>query len=82
VNVYEKLVMMGAYLRSDKKEVRESLEGVYKLCPKLKERRNQKGGTLGISDRAYVLESGRIALSGKAKELIQYDQRKEAYVGL
>ena len=145
LNVYENLVMMGAYLRSDKKEVRESLEGVYTLFPKLKERHNQRGGTLsggeqqmlaigralmskpklllldepslglapsavqdlakrireihelgvtvllveqnahmalGISDRAYVLEVGKIALSGRAKELIQIDQVKKAYLGM
>lgn len=145
MDVYENLVMMGAYLRSDKKEVMDSLESVYVLFPKLKERRNQKGGTLsggeqqmlaigralmskprlllldepslglapaavqdlarrireihesgvtvllveqnahmalGISDRAYVLEVGKIALSGKAKELIQIDQVKKAYLGM
>ncbi len=145
MDVYENLVMMGAYLRSDKKEVMDSLESVYVLFPKLKERRNQKGGTLsggeqqmlaigralmskprlllldepslglapaavqdlarrireihesgvtvllveqnahmalGISDRAYVLEVGKIALSGKAKELIQIDQVKKAYLGI
>lgn len=145
LNVYENLVMMGAYLRKDKKEVMESLEGVYSLFPKLKERHNQKGGTLsggeqqmlaigralmskpklllldepslglapsavqdlakkireihesgvtvllveqnarmalGISDRAYVLEVGRIALSGKAKDLIQIDQVRKAYLSM
>jgi branched-chain amino acid transport system ATP-binding protein len=145
MDVYENLVMMGAYLRSDKKEVRDSLESIYVLFPKLKERRHQKGGTLsggeqqmlaigralmskpnlllldepslglapaavqdlakkireihesgvtvllveqnahmalGISDRAYVLEVGKIALSGKAKELIQLDQVKKAYLGM
>lgn len=145
LNVYENLVMMGAYLRSDKKEVRESLEGVYALFPKLKERRNQKGGTLsggeqqmlaigralmskpklllldepslglapsavqdlarrireinesgvtvllveqnahmalGISDRAYILEVGKIALSGRSKSLIQVDQVKKVYLGM
>ena len=145
LNVYENLVMMGAYLRSDKKEVRESLEGVYMLFPKLKERHSQKGGTLsggeqqmlaigralmskpklllldepslglapsavqdlarrireinelgvtvllveqnarmalGISDRAYILEVGRIALSGRSQNLIQIDQVKKVYLGM
>jgi branched-chain amino acid transport system ATP-binding protein len=145
LNVYENLVMMGAYLRSDKKEVRESLEGVYTLFPKLKERRKQKGGTLSggeqqmlaigralmskpklllldepslglapsavqdlarrireinelgvtvllieqnahmalsISDRAYILEVGKIALSGRAKDLIKIDQVKKVYLGM
>jgi len=145
LSVYENLVMMGAYLRSDKKEVMDSLESVYVLFPKLKERHKQKGGTLsggeqqmlaigralmskpklllldepslglsptavldlakrireihesgvtvllveqnahmalGISDRAYVLEVGKIALSGKAKDLIQIDQVRKAYLGI
>ncbi len=145
LNVYENLVMMGAYLRSDKKEVMESLQNVYGLFPRLKERRGQKGGTLSggeqqmlaigralmskpklllldepslglapaavqdlarkireihelgvtvllveqnarmalaISDRAYVLEVGKIALSGNAKELLQVDQVKKAYLGM
>ena len=145
MNVYENLVMMGAYLRSDKKEVRESLEEVYTLFPKLKDRRNQKGGTLsggeqqmlaigralmskpklllldepslglapsavqdlarrireinelgvtvllveqnahmalGISDRAYILEVGKIALSGRSQNLIQIDQVKKVYLGM
>jgi len=145
LTVYENLVMMGAYLRSDRKEVMESLENMYSLFPKLKERINQRGGTLsggeqqmlaigralmsnpklllldepslglapsavqdlarrireihasgvtvllveqnahmalGISDRAYVLEVGKITLSGEAKDLIQIDQVKKAYLGM
>jgi branched-chain amino acid transport system ATP-binding protein len=145
LSVYENLVMMGAYLRSDKKEITESLENIYALFPRLKERRNQKGGTLsggeqqmlaigralmskpklllldepslglsptaaldlskrireihqsgvtvllveqnahmalGISDRAYVLEVGQIVLSGRAKDLVQIDQVRKAYLGM
>jgi branched-chain amino acid transport system ATP-binding protein len=145
LTVYENLVMMGAYLRSDRKEVMESLANMYSLFPRLQERRNQKGGTLsggeqqmlaigralmskpklllldepslglapaavldlskrireihalgvtvllveqnahmalGISDRAYVLEVGKIVLSGKAKELVQLDRVKKAYLGM
>jgi branched-chain amino acid transport system ATP-binding protein len=145
LSVYENLVMMGAYLRSDKKEIAESLDNMYRLFPRLKERRNQKGGTLsggeqqmlaigralmskpklllldepslglapaavldlakrireihalgvtvllveqnahmalGISDRAYVLEVGKIVLSGNAKDLAQMDQVKKAYLGI
>jgi branched-chain amino acid transport system ATP-binding protein len=37
---------------------------------------------LGISDRAYVLEVGEIALSGKSKDLIQVDQVRKAYLGM
>lgn len=35
---------------------------------------------LSIADRAYVLETGRIALSGDAKELMDNDQVKKAYL--
>ena len=145
LNVYENLVMMGAYLRSNKKEVAETLESTYNLFPKLKERAKQKGGTLSggeqqmlaigralmsdpklllldepslglaptavldlagkiveirklgvtvllveqnanmaleISDRAYVLEVGNIALSGDAKEIINNDQVRKVYLGI
>ena len=145
LTVYENLVMMGAYLRSDKKEIAESLENMYALFPRLKERRNQKGGTLsggeqqmlaigralmskpklllldepslglapsavqdlarrireinelgvtvllveqnarmalGISDRAYILEVGKIVLMGRSSDLIKVDQVKKAYLGM
>ena len=36
---------------------------------------------LKIADRAYVLESGRIALSGTGAELAQSDRIKKAYLG-
>ena len=36
---------------------------------------------LRIADRAYVLESGRITLSGTGKELAQSDSIKKAYLG-
>ena len=36
---------------------------------------------LRIADRAYVLESGRITLSGTGKELAQSDSVKKAYLG-
>lgn len=145
LNVYENLVMMGAYLRSDKNEIMESLEYVYDLFPKLKEKKKQNGGTLSggeqqmlaigraimskpklllldepslglapaavqdlarsireihdagvtvllveqnasmalkISDRAYILEVGKIILSGDSKELIKEDRVKKAYLGM
>jgi len=145
LTVYENLVMMGAYLRSDRKEIQESLENMYSLFPKLKERSSQRGGTLsggeqqmlaigralmskpklllldepslglapaavldlskrireihalgvtvllveqnahmalGISDRAYVLEVGKITLSGKSGELSKLDQVRKAYLGM
>lgn len=36
---------------------------------------------LKVADRAYVLESGRIAISGTGKELAQSDSIKKAYLG-
>jgi len=36
---------------------------------------------LSISDRAYVLETGKIALSGDAKELMNNEEIKKAYLG-
>jgi branched-chain amino acid transport system ATP-binding protein len=38
--------------------------------------------TLEISDRAYVLENGRIALKGKSKDLLKKESIKKAYLGL
>lgn len=135
---------MGAYTRSDKNEIEESLEIVYKRFPRLEERKNQLAGTLSggeqqmlamgralmskpkiilmdepsmglspilvneifdiiqsvsasgttvllveqnakkalsIADRAYVLETGKIVLDGDAKELMNNDSIKKAYLG-
>ena len=36
---------------------------------------------LGIADRAYVLETGKIVLEGKAEELLENDSIKKAYLG-
>ena len=36
---------------------------------------------LSIADRAYVLETGRIVLEGKADELMHDDSIKKAYLG-
>lgn len=36
---------------------------------------------LSISDRAYVLETGKITLTGKASDLINDDKIKKAYLG-
>jgi branched-chain amino acid transport system ATP-binding protein len=37
---------------------------------------------LKISDRAYVLESGRIAIEGNARELLAKDSVKKSYLGV
>ena len=143
LSVYDNL-KMGAYTRTDKNEIEESLEMVYKRFPRLEERKNQMAGTLSggeqqmlamgralmskpkiilmdepsmglspifvneifdiiqevsasgttvllveqnakkalsIADRAYVLETGTIALKGDAKELMNDDSIKKAYLG-
>lgn len=36
---------------------------------------------LSVANRAYVLETGRIVLSGTAKELQESEQVKAAYLG-
>lgn len=137
-------LMMGAYTRSDKQGIQETLQMVYERFPRLEERKNQMAGTLSggeqqmlamgralmskpkiivmdepsmglspilvneifdiiqavsatgttvllveqnakkalsIADRAYVLETGNITLSGDAKELMNDDSIKKAYLG-
>ncbi|MBZ9790199.1 ABC transporter ATP-binding protein [Rhizobium sp. 3T7] len=39
-------------------------------------------GALSIADRAYVMETGRITMSGPAQELIADERIREAYLGL
>ena len=143
LSVYENL-KMGAYTRSDKNEIEESLANVYKRFPRLEERKNQMAGTLSggeqqmlamgralmsrpkiilmdepsmglspilvneifdiirsvsesgttvllveqnakkalaIADRAYVLETGRITMTGNAKDHLEDDSIKKAYLG-
>ncbi len=135
---------MGAYIRKDKKGIADDMERGYTLFPRLKEREQQKAGTLsggeqqmlamaralmsrprlllldepslGLaplvvhtifeaielirkegstillveqnanaalhhSDRAYVLETGRIVMEGNSKQLAQDPRVKEAYLG-
>ena len=38
--------------------------------------------TLGICDRAYVLENGRIVLEGQGKDLLENEQVKQAFLGI
>lgn len=45
---------LGASLRKDKDGIAEDLEGVYQLFPRLKERRNQKAGTLSGGEQQMV----------------------------
>lgn len=143
LTVYENL-KLGAYTRKNKAEIEETLNKVYERFPRLKERKNQIGGTLSggeqqmlamgralmsnpkiilmdepsmglspifvseifdiikeisaqgttvllveqnakkaleIADRAYVLETGKVVLSGDADKLLNDDSVKKAYLG-
>jgi branched-chain amino acid transport system ATP-binding protein len=135
---------MGAYLRDDKAAIREDMDYVFTLFPRLAERLEQMGGTmsggeqqmlamgralmsrpklilmdepsmglaplfverifeiikqvnergisvfvveqnanvaLSIADRGYVLQTGEVVLSGPAKELLNNEAMKRAYLG-
>jgi len=140
----EENLYLGAYLRKDKKEIKEDLDKVFTLFPILHERRNQLSGTLSggeqqmlaigralmakpklllldepsmglapllvkqifniiqeinndgttillveqnahmalsIANRAYVIETGSVVLSGDAKEMQNSEKVKDAYLG-
>lgn len=65
------------------------IDEIFKVLRKIKERgitiffveQNVKR-TLQEADRAYILETGRVALSGAAAELRENDQVKKAYFGV
>ena len=140
----EENLEMGAFSLKDQSDLKKDLDMVYGLFPRLKERRNQKAGTLSggeqqmlamgralmshpktilmdepsmglspklvkeifsiirklheqgitillveqnakmalsIAGRAYVLETGRITMEGDAKELLNNEQVRKAYLG-
>ncbi len=53
---------MGAYTRSDKQEMEDTLERIYKSFPRLKERENQMAGTLSGGEQ-QMLAMGRALMS-------------------
>lgn len=55
-------LMLGAYLRNDKKGIKDDLERVYTLFPRLKERENQMSGTLSGGEQ-QMLAMGRGLMS-------------------
>jgi branched-chain amino acid transport system ATP-binding protein len=65
------------------------IDEIFRALEKIKERgitilfveQNVKR-TLEEADRAYILETGRVALSGTAAELREHDQVKKAYFGI
>lgn len=61
LSVYQNL-RMGAYTRSDKKEIEDTLNTVYKRFPRLEERKNQVAGTLSGGEQ-QMLAMGRALMS-------------------
>jgi branched-chain amino acid transport system ATP-binding protein len=55
-------LLMGAYLRKDKKEIQSDMEHVFQLFSRLKERRNQLGGTLSGGEQ-QMLAIGRALMA-------------------
>ncbi|MBZ0287838.1 MAG: ABC transporter ATP-binding protein [Anaerolineae bacterium] len=55
-------LLMGAYLRKDKKEIEADMERVFSLFPRLKERRRQLGGTLSGGEQ-QMLAIGRAMMA-------------------
>jgi branched-chain amino acid transport system ATP-binding protein len=67
LSVYENL-LLGAYTRSDKNEINETMAEIFKLFPRLQERVHQRGGTLSGGEQ-QMLAVGR-ALMSKPKILL------------
>ncbi|MDR3294787.1 MAG: ABC transporter ATP-binding protein [Clostridiales Family XIII bacterium] len=53
MSVYENL-LMGAYTRKDKEEIKETIESVYQWFPRLVDRRNQMAGTLSGGEQEML----------------------------
>jgi branched-chain amino acid transport system ATP-binding protein len=61
MSVFENL-MLGAYLRRDEAGIKEDLERVFSLFPRLKERERQKGGTMSGGEQ-QMLAIGRALMA-------------------
>lgn len=64
-------LMMGAYLRNDKKGIENDFEFAFEMFPRLKERLNQMGGTLSGGEQ-QMLSIGRALMS--SPKLILLDE--------
>ena len=67
LSVYQNL-KMGAYTRKDKEEIEQTLAMVYERFPRLKERKDQRAGTLSGGEQ-QMLAMGR-ALMSKPKLIV------------
>ncbi len=70
LSVYDNL-LMGAYSRKDKNKINDTMETVFELFPRLKERRKQMAGTLSGGEQ-QMLAMGRALLSDP--EMIVLDE--------
>ena len=70
LSVYDNL-LMGAYSRKDKSKINDTMETVFELFPRLKERRKQMAGTLSGGEQ-QMLAMGRALLSDP--EMIVLDE--------
>jgi len=62
---------LGAYSRSDEAQIAKDIEWIFELFPKLKDRRDQKGGTLSGGEQ-QMLALGRALMS--AAEVVMMDE--------